>query len=197
MMKHRIAYYKRYRMTLRLSAELPSLPRSGEIDWQPWHPNLLQQHVEAKYQTFRDDLDGLIFPSLASRAGCENLMRTITQRSAFCPAATWLACDAELPIGTVQGMIDQRGHGAIQNLGVVPEARGRGVGRGLLLRALHGFRRVGLNQAYLEVTASNAPAIALYRSVGFRCERTLYKSVERQQQSPSLQKLELTLLEGT
>lgn len=196
-MKHRLAYYKRYRMTLTLTARLPRVCAISGVDWQPWHPHLLQHHADAKYLTFREDLDSLIFPSLGSRAGCENLMQAITKRVGFCPAATWLATETGQSLGTVQGVIDQRGHGAIQNLGVVPEARGRGLGRGLLLRALHGFRRAGLLHAYLEVTASNATAIALYRSVGFRCEKTHYKAVECRQQTKPTRQLELTLLEGT
>ena len=55
---------------------------------------------------------------------------------------------------------------------------GRGVGTGLLLKALHGFREAGLRQAMLEVTADNKGAIRLYRRVGFRRTRTIYKAVE-------------------
>ena len=196
-MKHRIEYHKRYRMTLPLTARLSRIPMLRDIDMQPWHPNLLQLHADAKYLTFRDDFDSVIFPSLGSRAGCENLMQAITKRPGFCPLATWLASKDGQALGTIQGVIDQHGHGAIQNLGVVPEARGRGVGRGLLLRALHGFRTARLFRAYLEVTAKNDAAIALYRSVGFRCERTLYKAVEYPPQPKPTRKLKLTLLEGS
>ena len=68
-----------------------------------------------------------------------------------------------------------RGWGAIQNVGVVPGWRGCGVGRALVLKALHGFRAAGMRACYLEVTADNAPAVSLYRTLGFRCTRTHYK----------------------
>ena len=45
-----------------------------------------------------------------------------------------------------------------------------------LSRTLHGFRAAGLRRVYLEVTAENTPAVELYRSVGFRVIRTMYKA---------------------
>jgi ribosomal protein S18 acetylase RimI-like enzyme len=43
---------------------------------------------------------------------------------------------------------------------------------------LAGFRQAGLRQAYLEVTAENAQAVQLYRNVGFRRAKTLYKAID-------------------
>jgi ribosomal protein S18 acetylase RimI-like enzyme len=80
--------------------------------------------------------------------------------------------------GTVQGIEDRFGYGAIQNLGIVPEHRGRGLGSVLLMKALEGFRRAGLKRAYLEVTAQNEGAVRLYRRLGFAKARTVYKAVE-------------------
>ena len=54
--------------------------------------------------------------------------------------------------------------GAIQNLGVVPEYRGQGLGRALVRQALEGFYQAGLRRAYLEVTAENSAAVRLYRT---------------------------------
>lgn len=52
---------------------------------------------------------------------------------------------------------------------VTPQARSRGIGRALLLEALALARSVpGIRQVNLCVNASNAPAIQLYESVGFR-----------------------------
>ena len=48
----------------------------------------------------------------------------------------------------------------------------------LLLQALHGFRRAGMDRAVLEVTAQNAGAIRLYRRLGFRFRKTLYKVLD-------------------
>jgi ribosomal-protein-alanine N-acetyltransferase len=54
----------------------------------------------------------------------------------------------------------------IANLAVHPDRQRLGIGRGLLRALLEGFE--GLAWAGLEVRESNAPAIALYQSMGFK-----------------------------
>ena len=83
-------------------------------------------------------------------------MTEMSRKSTFLPAATWLLTGPQGYIGSVQGLREHGGVGAIQNLGIVPEARGRGLGTALLLQALHGFRQAGLKYGLLEVTARNA-----------------------------------------
>ena len=46
------------------------------------------------------------------------------------------------------------------------------------VQALSGFRQARLPGAYLEVTACNDAAVRLYRRLGFRCRKTVYKMVE-------------------
>jgi ribosomal protein S18 acetylase RimI-like enzyme len=174
-----VAYYKRYRMELDLVAPLPAVPRLPDgLTWVPWDDRLIEAHAEVKYQCFRDELDGIVFPNLANRAGCERLMRDIANRVGFRPQSTWLVADGNAYVATIQGVADRVGTGGIQNLGVVPAYRGRGLGLAMLLQALHGFRQTGLAKASLEVTAQNEPAVRMYRHVGFRFRKTLYKPVE-------------------
>jgi len=61
---------------------------------------------------------------------------------------------------------------------VIPSHRGIGLGRALVHRTLAGFQEAGLRRAYLEVTAENNAAVQLYRSLGFRRAKTLYKAVD-------------------
>jgi len=151
----------------------------AEIRFQPWDESLLGAHAEANYFSFREELDAQLFSSFTTLGGCRDLMESICFRSNFCPAATWLAMAERSPVGTIQGVMDPKWPrlGAIQNLGVVPAYRGRGIGQTLLALALSGFRRSLAKRVYLEVTAQNAPAIRLYRRFGFRCYKTLYKPV--------------------
>lgn len=60
-------------------------------------------------------------------------------------------------------------HDELHVLDVVtaPESRRSGVGRALMLEALGDGGQRGATRALLEVRRSNAPAIALYRSLGF------------------------------
>jgi ribosomal protein S18 acetylase RimI-like enzyme len=126
---------------------------------------------------FHDEIDSIIFPSLGDRHGSKCLMAEIRHRSGFIREATWLLASPAGYCGTVQGLQERSGLGAIQNLGVAPEHRGRGLGTALLLQALHGFRRAGLGRAFLEVTAQNEGAVRLYHRIGFRRKKTIYKAV--------------------
>jgi ribosomal protein S18 acetylase RimI-like enzyme len=173
-----ITYYKRFRMEADLEALGPPVRLPPPFRWVPWAESLLEAHAEVKYLSFRDEMDALVFPCLGDRFGCQRLMREIRRKPGFLPEATWLIAGPEGFCGTIQGVVDRLGFGSIQNVGVVPAYRGRGLGRALVRQALGGFRRVGLERAYLEVTAENTAAIRLYRAMGFRKAKTLYRAVD-------------------
>src|SRR4029077_8688819 len=105
-------------------------------------------------------------------------MRDIAGRPGFKPEATWLIACAPSYCATIQGVRERTGIGAIQNVGVTAPHRGRGLGTALVLKALHGLRRSGVHRAHLEVTAQNEGAVRIYRRLGFRCRKTLYKAVD-------------------
>lgn len=173
-----ITYYKRFRMEADLQTLPPLLRLSPPFHWVPWSESLIEAHAEVKFLSFRDEMDSLVFPSLGDRFGCQRLMREIRRRPGFLPEATWLIATPVGYCGTIQGVVDRIGFGSIQNVGVVPAFRGMGLGRALVGQALGGFRRVGLTRAYLEVTAENGAAVQLYRAMGFRKSKTLYRAVE-------------------
>jgi GNAT superfamily N-acetyltransferase len=149
-----------------------------------WASKLLEAHADTKYRCFHTELDAQVFPCLGDSEGCRRLMEEISLKDGFLPAATWLvahqtsADSAPDYCGTVQGIRDEKGCGGIQNVGITPEHRGRGVGTCLVYRALCGFREAGLTRVYLEVTAQNTGAVRLYRRLGFRKVRTVYKAAE-------------------
>jgi hypothetical protein len=169
-------YYKRYRMERPL-VDLPAAPEAPEgYELLRWNFDLPEAHAAAMFASFRDEIDSIIFPSFGHRAGCNGLMDAIVTKPNFVPQATWLVVGPFGPCATVQGLSDKC-FGAVQNLGVAPEHRGRGLGKLLLLKALHGFRQAGLRHSYLEVTVRNEVALRLYRQLGFRGTRTIYKPV--------------------
>ncbi|HEY2909230.1 MAG TPA: N-acetyltransferase [Gemmataceae bacterium] len=192
-------YFKRYRMEADLR-RLPFALLAGTgirpamlplgFQWLAWRDSLLPAHAEVKALCFQDETDAIIFPCLASFGGCRDLMAAIRGRPGFCPPATWLVtADSIRPdtstgqfghcIATVQGVVDGEGNGGIQNVGVIPEFRGRGLGQALVLKALAGFLQGGGRRAYLEVTAKNHHAVRIYRALGFRCAKTVYRAVEQ------------------
>jgi ribosomal protein S18 acetylase RimI-like enzyme len=176
-----VAYFKRHRMMIDLTqADLSFTSAQNEIHYLPWSDKLLGHHALAKWESFRNEIDANVFPCLGDRDGCRQLMRDLTQRSNFVPETTWLALSInqgvpDLPAGTIQGLRLDNAEGAIQNIGVVPGFRGRGVGRSLLLLALQGFRYIGCKYVNLEVTIHNLGAIRLYESVGFQYKETVFK----------------------
>jgi GNAT superfamily N-acetyltransferase len=196
-----VTYYKRFRMEISLDqarVREPDLPAGYE--WEAWQPVLLERHALAKFASFRDEIDSEVFPCLGDPLSCRSLMSEIVQRATFVPQATWLiSCRIEsarrdrgrcekgqtaatgewADCGTIQGLIQSGRWGAVQNVGIAPEHRGRGLGRALVLKSLAGFQRAGISRVYLDVTARNTAAVQLYRSVGFRLARTTYKAVDR------------------
>jgi GNAT superfamily N-acetyltransferase len=178
--QHSLSYFKRFRMEMDLEwMPHPSLPPDG-YSLVPWHAGLLQTHADVLYASFHETIDAVVFPSLGDRSGCYFLMTEICRKAGFLPATTWLLAGPDGCCGSVQGVREAGGVGAIQNLGIAPGYRNRGLGSVLLLHALEGFRRAGLKRALLEVTAHNEGAIRLYRRLGFRRRKTVYKAVMAQ-----------------
>jgi ribosomal-protein-alanine N-acetyltransferase len=80
--------------------------------------------------------------------------------------AAWVAELNEVPVGFLIGRI-AADEFEILNMAVSAARRRRGIGSKLLESALEFSRIAGCVRAYLEVRASNAPAIALYALNGF------------------------------
>jgi ribosomal protein S18 acetylase RimI-like enzyme len=177
--EHSISYFKRFRMEIDLQEALPPVPAlpAGYV-WVAWEDWLVDQHAEVKYQCFIEEIDAVVFNSLSNREGCRRLMREIAGKPGFKPEATWLIACTHGHCATIQGVRERSGAGAIQNVGVTAPHRGRGLGTALVLKALDGLRRTGAHRANLEVTAQNDAAVRIYRRLGFRCRKTLYKAVD-------------------
>ena len=71
-------------------------------------------------------------------------------------------------IGFAIGYLRRPGLGGVLTLDVDPERRRGGVGRALFQELLARLERAGARTVQLEVDVRNAPAIAFYRSFGFR-----------------------------
>ncbi len=114
------------------------------------------------------DLEELCFepPQRFSR----RYMRHLISRA---NAATWIAEQDGRLMGFAIVEWAKRKSGVtayIQTIEVALEARNRGVGRELLSRIESSARGAGACLIWLHVEATNAGAIRLYESQGFRCE---------------------------
>lgn len=176
-----LQYFKRYRMEIGLDGRaLPCASLPDGYIWRSWNSLDIERHALTKYRSFRDELDSQVFTCLGEYYGCLRLMSDIAQQERFLPSATWLVSWAPTDqphqdCGTIQGIGVSDQLGSLQNIGVVPEHRGIGLGRALVLKSLHGFQDAGIQRVVLEVTASNTTAVDLYRSLGFTVTRTMYR----------------------
>src|SRR5262245_61718461 len=174
----RISYFKRFRMEIELYEPPPFQPLPEGYSLVAWHDALIERHAEVLYSSFCDEIDARVFPSFSSRHGCSALMKEIRRKQGFLPEATWLLVHGDDVCGSIQGIRERTGVGAIQNVGITNSHRGKGLGTALLMQALHSFRRAGLGRAFLEVTAQNERAVQLYWRLGFRRRKTVYKAVQ-------------------
>jgi mycothiol synthase len=66
--------------------------------------------------------------------------------------------------------------GWVEGIGVIPEWRGRGIGKSLLLHALHSFKSAGMEVMLADVDAQgSSPATRLFESVGFTVRDRTYQ----------------------
>lgn len=196
-----VTYFHRYRMQYDLRDGLFSPKKIPDgYSFLPWRETLLDDHAEVKFESFRNELDASVFPCLGDDDGCRRLMKEISCRQGFIPQATWLirytppveledsnTSSVRSPTrnrqltencGTVQGIRSQTDVGAIQNIGISKAHRGKGLGSLLVYHCLQGFQKAGVRFVTLEVTSHNTGAFRLYKRLGFRVLKTVFKSVE-------------------
>jgi ribosomal protein S18 acetylase RimI-like enzyme len=163
---------------LRLRAEPTKCPTCGDVagvTFISFTPARLADHGLALWAAFRDGPDTIAFPALGTETGCRDLMHALASLPTLFPAATWLAMKGVEPAGTIQCTFHtDSGEAEIHNLGVGPDHRNCGLGSALLARCLAALTVAGCRRVFLDVTASNEPALRLYRKFGFRPYKTVY-----------------------
>lgn len=167
-------YVKRLCMRTSL-ADVPRVALPAGYELIAWSDEVLEAHAEIKFRSFRHTLDSAVFPALARSEGCVDLMWRIRSNFGFVAESTWLVGDRNGHCGCIQGVELASGSGMIQNLAVLPEHRGLGLGAVLLSAALRGFREQDIGSAELEVSATNLAATGLYKSFGFETTKTIYR----------------------
>ncbi|MBN8207898.1 GNAT family N-acetyltransferase [Bacillus sp. NTK071] len=65
------------------------------------------------------------------------------------------------------------GLGGIYGLGVLPEYRGKGFGKGILMKAVEKLKERQVQQIMLQVAVKNKNALGLYQSCGFKVTSTI------------------------
>jgi len=83
----------------------------------------------------------------------------------------------------------------IENVGVLPDYRGQGLGRRLLQEAIAVARDTGLSHVGIMIIHGNDPAQRLYESLGFQPYVTYYADFF-DNQFPGVTKYRMALTEG-
>ncbi len=178
-----VLHVKRLQMAFDFSlTPLPSLEIPAGFRFVPWHPDLLETHADVKHRSFRDDMDGRIFPTFRDYDRCVRLMDAISSSSSFLPDATLLIATEPVAgfveyVANIQGMRHSDDVGAIQNVAVLPGFRNRKLGRAVLLGSLYGFKKSGMKKVTLEVTGDNLHAVKLYEHIGFRTYKVYFREI--------------------
>jgi len=158
--------------TARLAAARPrglSSPRATRagpkgIVWKRWTPWRRRKFARTIARTYEGSLD---CPAMAGLRTADDALATHRATGVFRAGAWHLALEGSEAVGVVLTSALE-GRGDLVYLGVVPEARGRGVGRALVAEAIRDTARMGLPALAVAVDAQNGPAWRLYAWAGFK-----------------------------
>ncbi len=105
----------------------------------------------------------------------EEYVRYLRDDLASEDGVVFVATDGDEAVGTITGRIHttlpirvHRKQGNVSNLFVASHYRGRGVAAKLVRELLRWFRGEGIADVYLSVHCGNAPALKLFRKLGFQ-----------------------------
>ena len=140
------------------------------LHWQPYsksNHNLFRKVIAASYQGSLDCV------ALAGRRDIEDVIAGHKAAGEFDERHWWLLSDAQHLLGCILlARLPQQAKMELVYVGVSPDARGRGLGRLLVNKALETTRKSRSNTLTLAVDSTNSPALRLYEAVGFQtCER--------------------------
>jgi ribosomal protein S18 acetylase RimI-like enzyme len=147
-------YYETYQMKLDSLANIKNPP--AYIGVQLAGPTDEKEVYAVLEQSFRDNVDTNIPPYAEW-----SQYRAISKNKSF----TAIMRDGGKIVGFVTLNIDQ---GEINTIGVLPEMRGYGYGRDLILWGLNFLAERGHKSAKLTVAIQNQKALELYQKLGFK-----------------------------
>ncbi|MGO4955883.1 GNAT family N-acetyltransferase [Luteococcus sp. Sow4_B9] len=152
---------------------LPTMPDTGEVQLQPYHPELSEQVRQAHNEAFAQS------PGVhkVSRQAWEHQMR----RRAARPEWSWVATHQGKVVGYAMNCANVQDweamgwrEGWTDRLGVRPDWRGHRLGHALLIASMKSFQDAGLQGAGLGVDTDDPDgALELFTSIGYESEETV------------------------
>ncbi len=146
-----------------LNVPIHYLDTPARLDFQPFDDGT--EFRQTVVRTYQDTLD---CPEVNGIRTIDEVMQGHRAQGVFDPQRWWLALEDGRPVGVLMTTeMPESGDWEVAYMGVVPEARRRGFGREVLLKAVCEARAGDAPAVTLSVDARNRPAWNLYRSLGF------------------------------
>lgn len=161
-----ITRFTMYKDLYKLPADDP-LPFGYRVE--PWFPSLLPAFAAALAVSVSDSPDIEIYPKLASKDGCVELLKEIAAAPDFLSGVSWLGFFKREPCAVLMASWNpvQR-EGIINIIGVAPRHRRLAIGSRLLIRALWALRDRKITSAVLRVNRECRGAVQFFRAMGFQ-----------------------------
>ncbi len=155
-----------------------SLSSRKRLTYQPWTAGRAA-FQETLLHTYEGTLD---CPEVNGVRTIDEILTGHRGQQTDDPATWWLALDGGRAVGVVLvTKIPETGVWDLSYLGVIPEARRKGLGRELVRKVLIEAELVGVTSVSLSVDTRNRPAWRLYQGMGFEPydRREVYLAVWR------------------
>jgi mycothiol synthase len=148
-----------------LDVPLEALATPSRLEYRSYDLNQPEVHHQTLLQTYQGTLD---CPEINGIRTIEEVIAGHQAQGRFNPNRWWLALDSGRPVGVLMmtEMVES-GDLDVSYVGTVPEVRHRGFGREIMLKAMFEAKAAGVSRVTLSVDARNAPALHLYRGLGF------------------------------
>jgi ribosomal protein S18 acetylase RimI-like enzyme len=149
-----------------LAEDFPTHPPSPKLRFEPYSPALharFAQLVDATYEDTRD------CPAVNGVRGIDDVLQGYRATGSFSPERWFIVSHQGEDIGCLL-LTDYPEHGIWEliYMGVLPAARGRSWGLGIVRHALWLSRQASRSRLVLAVDAANEPALRMYAAAGFR-----------------------------
>lgn len=150
-------------------------PPADEVEIRLWQEEDFSSAATVIMGAYRGHIDAEINDQYRSTSGSLRFLNNIVRFpgcGVFDPEASFVAVHrgTRLTVGLVLCSRVKSDVGHITQVCLAPDARGRGLGKALLAASYASLQRRRFRALTLTVTEANAPAVELYRRLGFTIE---------------------------
>lgn len=165
-MKADVNSQKSFSFMTDMNTEMSSNKNYEKEDWVTYSDKTHTRFINTILESYIDTLD---CPEISGLRKGEDIIESHKHTGLFCPDS-WFILEREgKDIAVILLNDSELEHSTYElvYMGVVPEARGRGIGKKLLLKAFELAKKKNIRYIRLAVDTRNTPAIRLYKKFGF------------------------------